>query len=165
MPLIKQCIVCGSDFKTKPFFVERGEGKYCSRKCHHSGLKKGKYVACAICGTETYKTLKALTRSQSNKFFCGKSCQTKWRNVEFIGAKHANWKEGRYAYRSVLTRHGVPKVCCLCKTDDTRVLAVHHIDKNRTNNDVKNLAWLCNNCHFLVHHYENERKKFMEALV
>lgn len=163
--MIKQCLVCGNDFKTKPFFVERGDGKYCSRECHHKGLKKGKQVMCAICGTETYKTLKALTRSKSNKFFCGKSCQAKWRNVEFIGVKHANWKEGKYAYRSVLGRHNVPKVCSLCKTTDSRVLAVHHIDKNRTNNDVKNLAWLCSNCHFLVHHYEKEKKKFMEALV
>lgn len=165
MPMVKQCLVCGKDFKTKLFFVKRGEGKYCSKECHHKGLKKGKEVLCAMCGIETYKSPKAILRSKSKKYFCGRSCQTKWRNTEFIGSKHANWQEGRYAYRSVLGRHKVPQICCLCKIRDFRVLAVHHIDKDRTNNDVKNLAWLCHNCHFLVHHHELERMKFMEALV
>jgi predicted HNH restriction endonuclease len=39
------------------------------------------------------------------------------------------------------------------------VLAVHHVDQNRTNNKVTNLAWLCHNCHHLVHRYPIERKK------
>ncbi len=165
MPIIKQCKICGADFKTKPFFVKRGEGKYCSAGCHHKGTRKGKNMKCFICKKETYKSLKAINGSKSKKYFCGRGCQTKWRNVEFSGSKHANWQEGKYAYRSVLNRHKVPKICRLCKMEDIRVLAVHHVDKDRTNNDIKNLVWLCNNCHFLVHHYDEERKKFMEALV
>ena len=165
MPLIKQCLVCKKDFRTKLFFIKIGAGKYCSKECHHKGLKKGEHVICAVCGVETYKSPKALRRSKSKKYFCGKSCQTKWRNSEFVGPKHANWQEGRYSYRGVLERNKVLKVCSLCNTKDERVLAGHHIDKDRTNNSLKNLAWLCHNCHFLVHHHEVERKKFMEALV
>lgn len=59
----------------------------------------------------------------------------------------------------MLGRNKIPKICTLCKTEDSRILAVHHIDKNRRNNDLKNLIWLCHNCHFLVHHYDVEREK------
>jgi predicted HNH restriction endonuclease len=64
---------------------------------------------------------------------------------------------GRYSYRSVLTRNGITKVCNSCKTKDERILAVHHIDKDKFNNSLENLVWLCHNCHFLVHHYEDKK--------
>lgn len=165
MPLIRKCAVCSKPFGTKPFFVKRGMGKYCSRACHHIGLRKGKMTPCFLCGKETYKQAKALSKSKSGKLFCSKSCQTKWRNVLFIGPKHANWKEGRHAYRSVLLRHKVPQTCRLCKTRDKRVLAVHHLDQNRKNNGVDNLVWLCHNCHHLVHHHEGERERLMVPIV
>lgn len=165
MPIIKKCDICGAEFSTKPFFLKNGGGKYCSAVCHHMGLRNGVFKKCFICGKETYKKAIQIKRSKSGKFFCDKSCQAKWRNQEFVGEKHANWKNGLSAYRSVLIRNKIKKICVLCKTKDKRVLAVHHIDKNRKNNKLSNLAWLCNNCHFLVHHYEVEREKFMEALV
>ncbi len=159
MPLIKKCEVCGDAFKTKPFFVKNGGGKYCSKECHYKGLKTGKLVRCFLCDKEVYKSQKALHASKSKKYFCGKSCQTKWRNSVFIGEKHANWKTGKHSYRSVLTRNKIPKICSLCKTEDERILAAHHIDKNRLNNKLNNLAWLCHNCHFLVHNYNAGEKE------
>lgn len=165
MALIKICKVCGKDFNTKLYFVEHGGGKYCSTKCQYIGIKTGSMKACAVCGKESYKKLTQLQRSKSGKFFCGKSCQTKWRNQEFVGEKHANWKTGLHTYRNRMLQSGAPKICRLCKTADSRVLAVHHIDKNRQNNKLSNLAWLCHNCHFLVHHHEKEREKFMVPMV
>jgi len=47
-------------------------------------------------------------------------------------------------------------------TGAKKVIIVHHIDKNRKNNKLSNLAWLCRNCHFLVHHHEEENLKFLE---
>lgn len=165
MAVVRKCKICGDEFRTKPFFLKNGGGKYCSPECHHAGLRKGEMKKCFECGKETYKKPQQLERSKSGKFFCSKSCQTRWRNREFVGPKHANYTEGKHSYRSILSRHGVPKICMLCRTKDSRVLAVHHIDKNRKNNRLNNLAWLCNNCHFLVHHYDVERERFMEALV
>jgi hypothetical protein len=128
------------------------------------GSRTGKIVQCHSCGKEVYKTQKALRVSKSKNYFCTKSCQTKWRNSVFIGPKHANWKDGKHAYRSVMLRHKIPKICGICKTKDYRVLAIHHIDRNRQNNSVKNLAWLCHNCHFLLHHYQDIERKFLEML-
>ena len=165
MALVKECKTCSKKFNTKLFFVKNGGGKYCSTTCHHAGLRNGALKKCFVCGKETYKKALQISRSKSGKFFCNKSCQTKWRNSEFVGSRHTNYTDGLYSYRSVLLRNKIPKTCVLCKTDDMRVLAVHHVDKNRKNNKLSNLAWLCHNCHFLVHHYEVERGKFMEALV
>lgn len=165
MPLYKNCKICRKEFKTKPSIVKKGFGKYCSQKCQRLGLRNGKEIKCFLCGKISYKNKTNLGRSKSGKFFCGKSCQTKWRNQEFIGPKHANWTGGKYSYRSVLGRNDIPKVCLLCGNKDVRVMAVHHIDRNRKNNKVENLVWLCHNCHHLVHHYKDERDKFMEALV
>jgi hypothetical protein len=165
MPLIKKCECCGDSFRTKPSYVELGWGKYCSRACHHKKLKKGKVLFCDLCNAETYKSPKSLKRSKSKKFFCTKSCQTKWRNVQYIQEKHPNWKGGRYAYRSVLSRYKIKPQCRLCHTVDERVLAVHHIDENRKNNRVENLSWLCHNCHHLVHRYADVREKFMVLIV
>lgn len=159
MPLVRVCNICKKKFNTKPYFLKHGGGKYCSPECHHKGLKKGRVVQCFICKKDTYKSPKALQSSKSKKFFCSKSCQTTWRNTEFVGKKHANWIEGLYAYRSVLERHKILVICKRCKLDDKRMLAVHHIDQNRKNNKIENLTWLCHNCHHLIHRYPEERKK------
>lgn len=165
MLLKVKCKVCKKLFAAKPSWVKNGWGKYCSAECHHKGLKTGKVVKCDICEKETYKTLKSLRVSKSQKWFCSKSCQTRWRNSVFVGEKHGNYVDGKSAYRSVLGRHKVPKLCRLCGTKDARVLAVHHIDRDRTNNNVKNLAWLCHNCHHLVHHDKLERQRFTSKIL
>jgi hypothetical protein len=164
MPIVK-CKICSASFYAKPFWLKRGYGKFCSTICQYEGRKNGKMIPCDICGKNTYKPKKQLKGSKSGKFFCSKSCQTKWRNKEFIGPRHANWKGGTSTYKNILVRSRTPQICKLCKKKDKRVLAVHHIDKNRNNNRVENLVWLCHNCHHLVHHYKEERDKFMVPVV
>jgi len=164
MPIVR-CAICTKSFNAKPSWLKNGYGKYCSVACRQTASKKGKVVKCSICKAETYKSLKALEGSKSGKYFCGKSCQTMWRNQEFSHNKHPNWKSGKHSYRQLLSRHDVPKICNLCRTCDQRVLAVHHIDKNHDNNSIDNLAWLCHNCHHLVHHHSKEHERFMAAIV
>ncbi len=124
-------------------------------------MRNVKEAPCSVCGQLSYKTQKGLKRSKSGKYFCPKKCQTLWCNQLYIEEKHANFTTGMHSYRSALDRNKVPKICRLCKTTDYRVLAVHHIDKNRKNNELNNLPWLCHNCHFLAHQYETEREKLV----
>lgn len=164
MPIIK-CKVCQSKFYSKPFWIKQGKGKYCSRQCSNIGVRTGKEVQCDTCGKLVYKQKKALRHSKSKKYFCSKRCQTRWRNSFFTGKKHANWKHGEYSYKSVLIRHNVEAVCRLCKTKDKRILAVHHVDHNRKNNQLGNLVWLCHNCHHLVHWYSEANERLMVSMV
>lgn len=159
------CSSCHKEFSIKPSRLKDGYKKYCSRSCAHKATRTGKMVMCDTCGTEIYKSGKAINGSKSGKFFCGRSCQTKWRNTEFTEEKHANWKGGKHAYRRIMLQSDKPMVCGRCNTTDKRVLAVHHLDENRKNNSIDNLAWLCHNCHHLIHHYPGEYEKYMAAMV
>lgn len=163
MPIVK-CKICSKEFYGKPFFLRKGQAKYCSQICMRQGSRTGQIVKCHSCGKEVYKTKKALRISKSKKYFCTKSCQTKWRNSVFVGPLHANWKDGKHSYKSVMLRHKIPKICKLCETLDERILAVHHIDRDRKNSSISNLVWLCHNCHFLLHHYKDIEKEFIKKL-
>lgn len=164
MPIIA-CIICETQFYAKPSHITRGWGKYCSKKCQYESQKNGLIYPCFECNKPVYRTPKSVLVSKSGKFFCDKSCQTIWRNSNlYSGKQHANWNGGKASYRSILIKSGVNRICKKCNTTDTRVLAVHHKDKNRNNNDISNLLWLCNNCHYLVHHYEDESHGFIVLL-
>lgn len=159
------CKQCGKNFYAKPNWIKIGWGKFCSRECVFENQKKGRDVFCFICNKQVYKSPKSLIRSKSGKFFCSKSCQTIWRNSIFIGPNHGNWKGGEKSYRDILRRSKILQECKRCKLNDTRILAVHHLDRDRRNNKLENLFWLCHNCHYLIHHNRKEDKLFMETLV
>lgn len=158
MPIV-QCKICGKNFYIKPSQKKLGYGKYCSRKCQRIGQRKGKFVTCAICGKQVWKAPKALKHSKSKKYFCSKTCQTKWRNTFYSGTRHPNWKGGQYqAYRKMLESNTTKPICKICNTSDKRILSVHHRDGNHRHNQPLNLVWLCLNCHHLVHHYHKKIK-------
>ena len=79
----------------------------------------------------------------------------------FIGKNHPQWKNGKGAYREMMLRSKKKRHihCTRCGFNDIRALLVHHKDRNRENNALKNLVWLCHNCHYLVHHYKEELEK------
>ena len=62
----------------------------------------------------------------------------------------------RVEYRKLMQREKVDEKCVKCGDNDSRILAVHHIDKDRENNKKENLIYLCMNCHFLVHRYDEK---------
>lgn len=155
------CQVCGYQAYVKPSHQKSGYGKYCSRKCRAESQKNGDKFKCSICHKELYRSIKGQRRSRSGTFFCSKSCQAVWRNLTYVGQNHANWKGGITTYRRTLQRSDTKSICAKCKSDDTRVLVAHHKDRNRKNNSLSNLIWLCHNCHYLVHHYKSESQNFV----
>lgn len=147
------CNFCNKKINRKPSQIALARNHYCSNTCRYSSRKNGKDIKCSECGDIVYKTLKELNRSMSQKNFCSILCANRWRGKKFFRDKHPNWKNGESSYRDFAKKHLAIKYCNMCKTQDTRVLMVHHIDKNRKNNSILNLMILCYNCHFLVHHY------------
>lgn len=164
MPNI-ECAICDKIFYGKPSHIKKGWAKVCSKDCRYKLQKTGKIIVCNQCGKNAYKNNSTLRRSDSNMFFCNKSCQTIWRNKLYTKEKHANWTTGKSSYRSILLRENRPLICEKCANKDSRILAVHHKDKNRDNNNSNNLLWLCHNCHYLVHHYLEESIGFIDVTV
>ncbi|MDO8505345.1 MAG: HNH endonuclease signature motif containing protein [bacterium] len=149
------CVICGTQFYAKPRHIKLGWGKYCSKPCQYKGQHTGKFVDCATCGKKVYRCPKDLKASDSKKYFCNKSCFASWKNKYsplFVpGEAHFNWKHGKSAYRGIMLKSKARQVCNDCGIIDMRVLIVHHIDRNRHNNKIHNLKWLCRNCHYLEH--------------
>ena len=157
MPYLS-CSICSKDFYRKPSHIRKEN--YCSVNCLGKAHRKGSILSCSICGTKIYRRLLHQKKNQTGKFFCTQKCATIWRSEKFREKGHGNWKGGQYSYKEILKRIKIVQTCLLCKKDDKRILVVHHIDKNRMNNVAKNLAWLCHNCHHLVHNYKKEEDLF-----
>lgn len=150
MPQVR-CKICETRFYAKPVRLQIGGGKYCSKICNYKGQENGAWVNCFVCDKPTYRTLKNLKASQSKKYFCTKSCLAVWKNKTLLsGERNAPWKHGRSAYRGLLIKNDSKPVCQECGINDIKVLIVHHQDKNRKNNSLDNLRWLCRNCHYLA---------------
>ena len=160
---ISNCTVCQNDFYIKPNRLLKGWGKFCSKKCQYKSQFTGEFSVCTTCSKSVYRAKSTLERSTSGKFFCNKSCQSIWRNRQYAGNKHANWTNGQSSYRDALKRSEINLICSKCTTQDSRILAVHHRDRDRTNNSLENLIWLCHNCHYLVHHFTKEAVGFLDG--
>ena len=146
------CLYCQKEFEARSWLIKRGYAKYCSNECKINSQFKGKYLKCSYCGKKIYRSLAELKKSKMNLFFCNKSCHCSWRNKytrSMEGA--ANWKGGESIYRGELIKSRIEQKCSKCGITDIRVLVVHHLDENRKNNNIKNLRWLCHNCHRIVH--------------
>lgn len=158
------CKICSKIFYSKPSWIKKGGGKYCSIDCSSKARMKGKVVKCSTCNNEIYKTLKAINKSESGKLFCNKQCSLEWLSSKFVGKKHPNWTNGEFSYKETLKRSNICQICILCETENKKVLIVHHIDKNRKNNTPQNLIWICRNCHFLVHNHDVENYNLLKKL-
>ena len=156
------CDFCGKKFLKKPSQIKISRKNFCSRECQSSNRKSGEVVLCFLCKKKVYKQLKALKNSE--KYFCSKKCSVTWHNREFSAEKHGNWKNGNFAYKRILERSKRLVQCLICGMKNKKILVAHHIDKNRKNNKLNNLTWLCLNCHHLVHNYSEAEDNFRSIL-
>ncbi len=126
-----QCKCCGTIFTTIGTRT-----LYCSLRCKEKSRpdkQKTRFV-CQFCG-------KPFLRRAPNNMgrFCSRQCSGLW----FI----ANGKKN-YFYKAFLYKK---HKCNKCGNDDFTVLLVHHRDKNRKHNALRNLEILCANCHYRLH--------------
>jgi len=68
-----------------------------------------------------------------------------------FGAKHHNWTGGVNLYREIYEQHW-PLECLHCGNAADRT-NVHHVDENKANYLLSNLACLCVPCHLWRYHY------------
>ena len=97
-----KCKICQKEFYIRPSRLKIGWGKYCSIKCRNVSQRTGRYLFCAVCKKKIWKTPKEERCSKSGKFFCNKSCQTKWRNKYYSREKHHFWINGKNVYRTIM---------------------------------------------------------------
>lgn len=151
--MLVKCDYCGIEVDKKPSYIKnnlaKGRKNYCSNDCKKLGQFKGKLYPCGTCGKEIYKTPSEIKKSKSGEVFCSKSCACSFNNSLLRSKENnPNWKDGGYVKVAYNT---YSSVCSICGFDDVDALQIHHIDQNRSNNEVDNLIILCANHHSLVH--------------
>ncbi len=161
MILIKECINCNSSFEADSREHNRGSAKFCSRKCF--GQNKSKQallnpklpnVTCAWCSKAFYLSKSKQSKSKSGLFFCEKAhkdlAQSIVGGIREIMPNHYGTTNNDYRNKAFIN---LPNVCNRCGYNKyVPVLIVHHIDRNRTNNDLSNLEILCPTCHGEEHY-------------
>ena len=131
---IKVCLTCSDKFYTGKASTQ----KYCSVKCKNNTPVVEIKCVCKDCK----KDFIALTKQPYRPPLCCKQCiQKKSRN------RHG--KSKHYNNRRLVLSVSKCEICGYKK--NSSILGVHHMDKNRMNNDRSNLKVLCPNCHSLEH--------------
>ena len=162
------CAYCGTEYeKELKRFNEaerKGSRHFCSQECKNAIKRNGEERPCGYCGKMVYRTKSELEKSKSGEVFCNKSCSTAFNNQFKSGENHVAYTNGVGSYRSKALRVQ-EHICSVCGwSEDERILEVHHIDEDRTNNDISNLIVLCPTCHrkITLGYYKLEENKLVK---
>lgn len=152
----RTCEKCSKVFTATNKEIRRGNAKFCSLSCSNSrpkGNVQGRVtVTCAYCQVEIIRKKSSLTKSKSGLFFCcreHKDISQRIGGIKEIQPSH--YSDQLTSYRTKAFRL-LPNKCNRCGWNKLiKILQVHHIDKDRSNNDLENLELLCPNCHAEEH--------------
>lgn len=101
-------------------------------------------VYCKWCGKPLERTNYQIERSETGFFYCSRDCGNLHKNQ--LREESGEWKESQNYRRKAFETY--EHKCSACGwNEDERILEVHHIDSNRTHNEVENLCILCPICH------------------
>lgn len=166
--IIKQCLVCGKNFETRPYLIEkRNKGKYCSLACYWKSKVGKRYdrggklqKVCLECGIDFWIYKGNFHGRKGVGSYCSRKCVGR-ANAKFrAGKNHWNWKGGisprvlsSKKYKEwrlkVFQRDGFK--CVLCGYDKGKILEADHIkrwrDYPKLRYVVSNGRALCRPCH------------------
>ena len=144
------CEYCG-----KPFEKTRAGKKYCSTICSAKARKTGSVYKCETCGADVYRT----PTTKKTHVFCRRECRDEWTRTH-DGILRNNGisnqsgyvfvRQGKKIYRGehrlIMEAHLGRKL----RSDEI----VHHIDHDKTNNDISNLMIVTRAEHIRLHKKE-----------
>lgn len=157
-----RCLIHGNIFETAYENVARtSRAHHICPLCQQEDLNQNKVLCkCDYCGKEYYLRQ---SRVEKGKFhFCCRECKDKAQRLssgeqfEELRPAHYGQGSGVASYRDRAFQEYEHK-CSVCGWDeDESILEVHHIDENRSNNEIDNLIILCPICHRKLtnHQYE-----------
>ena len=114
----------------------------------HHGIMETHTLTCMMCEQEFEWEGRKNTKTYQRKIekcYCSRSCANK------VGAKKLNEQRGYSNYRTIAFKH-YDKECIVCGFD--KIVAVHHINHNHSDNRPENLVPLCPNHHEMLHSNE-----------
>jgi len=148
-----RCKQCSREFWAPKHVIDKGHAQFCSLGCHGKSRQCRVTVVCAGCGISFLRaphTLKKGPRRKHGKFFCARACKDfslVTRKVPEICPPHYGSAKTPTYYRKKAFRW-LGKACQQCGYNhEPKMLDVHHIDGNRSNDALSNFQVLCVWCH------------------
>jgi len=154
----KRCLCCKQKFlerlnKSRP-------KKYCSVECRGKSIQDKVQVSCATCTEKFDVTKSRKTASKSGFLFCSMKCKIQAQKIgsnialsalpSHYGTGERNSDVYRRVYKESNKIHSL--ICERCGYFEFECgIDIHHIDKNKKNNDHQNLLALCSPCHRALH--------------
>lgn len=122
------------------------------------GIIEDHNKVCVKCNSPFIWTGRRNTKQFDAAIFCSRSCANN-RQSWWNDSVSNNYKSTRY--RSI-ARRSHQLTCAVCGFD--KIVAIHHIDENKKNNEPSNLIPLCPNHHEMVHSnkWKNEVIPFIQ---
>jgi len=80
VPVVKHCLKCGKEFKVRPSYIKKGNGKFCSKQCSYSYYTKKVTVNCDFCNKEIKKRPSQIKKDK--KYYCSRECFSKGKTKE-----------------------------------------------------------------------------------
>lgn len=134
-----KCKTCGYEWEISPqSLTPSGMKNY-----NFKGCPECKYaiIKCAYCGKEI-KRLKSEIKGEYQ--YCSRECGNRHKNE--LRKQAGDWNNSSNYRLKAFDVY--PHKCAVCGwNEDERILEVHHLDEDRTNNNIENLSILCPICH------------------
>ena len=99
----RECAICGNPFFVKASHADKGEGKYCSRKCVGEGIRQGITITnssrkltkyCVIC----FKAiLVKISRAETEGVYCSRGCMSLGYKERMKGNSNPNFRHGDFS--------------------------------------------------------------------
>lgn len=142
-PIGIRCLECGHEWYPIAQSVMYMSGIKEGHECPSCRIKKIE-VECGYCGKKIVKRPSEFKTSKSGFHYCSKTCGNLHKNQ--MRRDNGEWKDSQN-YR-LKAFENLKHQCAVCGWDeDERLLEVHHIDSNHSNNELDNLCILCVLCH------------------
>ena len=146
-----KCSRCGKHvWRDKRSILKLKTDFYCTDDCRYGENRVE--VECSYCNSKFMKSKSRVDNSKSGLYFCCREHKDLAQRIEFgltgIWANH--YGNAHATYRNKALRNYGSK-CSHCGYDELDICVVHHIDRDRSNNELDNLLVVCPNCHEGIH--------------
>lgn len=144
------CSVCDKKIYKRPSEISANKGRvFCSMACYGKSCRKE--IPCIVCGKPILAGL--------HKKTCSRACSNKNRTGIKYNNNRPNDKVKSYQLLKGLLLSKRNNKCERCGYSKSEILQIHHKDRNRQNNSLKNLELICPNCHCEEHYLRSDEFK------
>lgn len=139
------CAFCNKDFIRYPSQIKKrpgvNAGRFCSKECMDKSRQHGDILRCKMCDTSFYR--RAGEQGDTKNPFCSVEC---YKNYRILNAKKTTYLKNGAKHRHIIIAEKY------LKRKLRKGEVVHHIDENKHNNSIENLAVLpSQKIHAMVH--------------